>query len=361
MKKTTDEKNVLRALFSEARIKIGERVMVAREADFKHRRGINKRALMQMKENFDKNVIGLQIDFDYSHKEDPAKGQKAAGWIKSLEFGETEVGGVKYAALFAVPEWTPEASKAIEDREYQYVSPEIFWEWTHPESGEKFTNVLRSVAILNRPQLTGQPSIKLSEAEIPKKEEFKVDKLKEFAEKELGAKFTEKEVTEDMIVSAFSAKLAAHSELVAKKDADIKSLNDKYSALESTKSEAEKEMSKFKEELEQIKKDAYAEKVKSIVEEAKESKLSPAEADGWFKELADKDIDLAKKALKDMPDRISKSAKMTEKKVDAGTIEAEEKEIEAKMKEIATERGCKLSEVTFREAADRYYSERKVK
>ena len=362
MKKNFDDKNILRAVFSEERIVIGKPVMIARESDFKHRRGITKKDLTLMKENFDKKVVGLDIYFDYSHGEDTAKGDKAAGWIKSLEFGETETDGVKRAALFAVPEWTQTAAQEIADREYQYVSPEIFWEWTHPESGQKFNSVLRSVAILNRPQIPGQPSIKLSETEITeKKEDLTVKKLKEFAEKELGAKFGAEEVTEEQIVSAFSDKLKTAADDMAKKDDEIKKLNDKYSALEATKSADEKELVKFKEQVDRIEAERFAEKVDSLIEKAI-TKLPPAQAQGWFKELAKKDLALAEKTFAELPD-MTGAVNVGTKVIDAGKSDdadaQKDKEITKLREEMAKGRGVKFSEISYREAADEYFAQKK--
>src|SRR5437762_3006951 len=36
-------------------------------------------------ENINANVRGIDLDVDYDHKDDPAKGHKAAGWIKKGE------------------------------------------------------------------------------------------------------------------------------------------------------------------------------------------------------------------------------------------------------------------------------------
>ena len=344
--------------FAEHNLKTGQPVMIAREASFVHRRGITRKDLELIKANFDEKVTDLDVGFDYIHNEN----DKAAGWIKSIDFGEVEVDGKKVSALFAVPEWTPTAAKAIDDGEYKYTSPEIAWDFKHPETGKKYQSVLRSVAILNRPQIPGQPSIKLSETEITeKKEDLTVKKLKEFAEKELGAKFGAEEVTEEQIVSAFSDKLKTASDDMAKKDDEIKKLNDKYSALEATKSADEKEIVKFKEQVDRIEAERFAEKVDALVEKAI-TKLPPAQAEGWFKELAKKDLALAEKTFAELPD-MTGAVNVGTKVIDTGKSDdadaQNDKEITKLREEMAKGRGVKFSEISYREAADEYFAQKK--
>lgn len=336
--------------FSE--LKSGKPVLIAREATFIHRRGITKKDLQLIKDNFDNNVIGMQVDFDYDHKEDVSKGRKAAGWIKSIEFGEVEADGKKHAALFAIPEWTPEAQRSIKDGEYKYTSPELYWEWKHPESGKKYNSVLRSVAILNRPQIPGQPSILLSEAKITK-EVFKVEKIKKLLEKNHAAKFAE-EVTEDAIVEKFSEILQAKDEAVKAKEKEVEEAKVKFTELEKTKAEADAQIATFKEAAEKAAAEKYAADVVAIVEKAKE-KLPPAVAEGMFKALAEKDLDAATKHLDSITSKFGDVK--AEGLNDEGGVakEIDEATGVAKMREaIAKERGVKLSEIDVREAYQAY-------
>lgn len=360
----------IRYCFSEAVIEADKPVLIAREADFIHRRGITMNDLKFIKENFDNNVVGLEIDFDYVHKEDPNTGSKAAGWIKSLEFGEVEVDGKKVAALFAVPEWTPPARQAIADREYKYTSPEIFWEWTHPESGKKYSSVLRSVAILNRPQIPGQPSIKLSEAMAEKttKEDLSVKKLIKFLSDAFGAKFKAEEVGEDEIVSTLDAKFKADTESIKTRDSAFKELEVKFKALEATQSTDVKEVAKFKAEadiakskLKEFEDQKYADKVKALVENASKGpdfKMTPAEANGYFKEIAEKDIALAERMFAAMPARAVDKKPGPVNVIDASGSETDEKGISLMREQLAKERGIKFAEVPTRAAYDAYYAKK---
>jgi hypothetical protein len=362
-------------LFSEVRLKEGKPVMIAREANFIHRRGITMADLLLMKENFDNNVLGLDAYFDFNHDE-----TKPAGWIKSVELGETKVDGKTYAALFAVPEWNPDGQEALKGGKYKYVSPEIFWEWLHPETGKKYKSVLRSVAILNRPQIPGQPSIKFSEVlagadredvqneDDNTKEATMFKKLKEFAAKIFGAKFGAEDVTEEQIIAAFEEKFKKDADAAKltsdelKKTADeLADLKVKYTAIEGGseskfKEALEKIESKFNEKLEEMKKSSFAEKVTALVEKAKEEKLTPAEADGWFKELCQKDLALAEKTFASLPVKIRSTKPETE--VDVNASPDDMKGVSAMREEMAKTRGVKFSEVTYREAYDAFYDKK---
>jgi hypothetical protein len=362
-------------LFSDVSLKEGKPVMIAREANFIHRRGITMADLLLMKENFDSNVLGLDAYFDFNHDE-----TKPAGWIKSVELGETKVDGKTYAALFAIPEWNPDGQEALKGGKYKYVSPEIFWEWLHPETGKKYKSVLRSVAILNRPQIPGQPSIKFSEVPAGAdtedvqnendntKEETMLKKLKEFAAKILGAKFGAEDVTEEQIVAAFEEKAKKDAEVAklaadeAKKVADeLADLKVKYTAIEGGsegkfKEALEKIESKFNEKLEDMKKASFAEKVTALVEKAKMTKLTPAEADGWFKELCEKDLVIGEKTFASLPDKIKRTKPETE--IDVNATPDDTKGVSAMREEMAKTRGVRFSEVPYREAYDAFYDKK---
>lgn len=100
------------------------------------------------------NVRGVDPDIDYDHKMDPAKGRKAAGWVKAAE--------AKRNGLFLTVEWTLEAASAIRNKEYRYFSAEFADDWEDPQ-GNKHTDVLFGGAITNRPFLKNLLPINLSE------------------------------------------------------------------------------------------------------------------------------------------------------------------------------------------------------
>jgi hypothetical protein len=97
---------------------------------------------------------GIDLDIDYDHKQDPAKGDKAAGWIKDAE--------VRTDGLYLNVNWTPSAAQALKDGEYRYFSPEFDDEWTDPQ-GLKHTDILFGGALTNRPFLKDLMPVNLSE------------------------------------------------------------------------------------------------------------------------------------------------------------------------------------------------------
>lgn len=147
-----------------AEIKDTKRIFVAREAPLKHRRGITRQDILDIKKNFEDQAIGRDVDIDYEHK-NGSRGGQAAGWLKSLEMVE-ENGKL---TLYGVPEYTPDAEKATSEKVYKYTSPEIHFGWQHPENGKKYSAVLKSLALLNNPQLIGQPAVQAMYSEIYKK------------------------------------------------------------------------------------------------------------------------------------------------------------------------------------------------
>jgi phage I-like protein len=103
--------------------------------------------------NFNDKVRGQDLDIDYDHK---ATTQKAAGWVRQVEDRGLE-------GLWYFVEWTAEAKKALQDREYRYFSPEFADEWKQPSSGQKFKDVLFGGGLTNRPFIKDILPINLSD------------------------------------------------------------------------------------------------------------------------------------------------------------------------------------------------------
>lgn len=99
-------------------------------------------------------VRGIEPDVDYDHKQDTAKGSKAAGWVKDAE--------VRTDGLYLNVNWTDEATRALKAQEYRYFSPEFDDEWTDAQ-GVKHTDVLFGGALTNRPFLKDLMPVNLSE------------------------------------------------------------------------------------------------------------------------------------------------------------------------------------------------------
>lgn len=145
--------------------------------------------LQRFADSVNNNVRGIDPDIDYDHKQDPAKGSKAAGWIKSARV----VGGV----LQGLVQFTAPALKAIKNKEYRYFSPEFADLWEN-SSGQKFKDVLMGGGLTNRPFLKNLAPINLSELTFtdgaPTTKEDEVDP-KQLREKlGLSAETTEEQV-----------------------------------------------------------------------------------------------------------------------------------------------------------------------
>jgi hypothetical protein len=89
-------------------------------------------------------VRGITPALDFDHREDRAKGGKAAGWITAAE--------VRADGLWIAVEWTEEARAEVRAGAWRYLSPE-FGAWTDPRSGIRHRDVLLGAALTNRPFL----------------------------------------------------------------------------------------------------------------------------------------------------------------------------------------------------------------
>ena len=65
--------------------------------------------------------------------------------------------------LFATPEWTDYGLSLLRDDRFKYFSPTFREEWTHPQTGVKYSNVLTGAALTVDPFCLGMKEYKLSE------------------------------------------------------------------------------------------------------------------------------------------------------------------------------------------------------
>lgn len=141
--------------------------------------------------NFKNNVRDQELDIDYDHK---AVTQKAAGWVKDVEDRGLE-------GLWYLVEWTAEAKRALQEKEYRYFSPEFADEWVHPKSGQKFKDVLFGGALTNRPFLKDILPINLSDfghINIPMGDSNMNELLMKLADL-LGIELSDKDSDEDNV------------------------------------------------------------------------------------------------------------------------------------------------------------------
>ncbi len=148
--------------------KVPAEVQVLRVGKFKHPVygdfEITAQVLAEMKSNFDNNVRGIDLAFDYYHASD----EDASGWVKDLQLRE---GGQE---LWAMVDWTPKAQQKLADRELRYFSPDFAFQWQDPETGANFQNVLFGGGLTNRPFVKEMQAIVANEpgGSLDKKKEI---------------------------------------------------------------------------------------------------------------------------------------------------------------------------------------------
>jgi hypothetical protein len=109
----------------------------------------------QYVKNFKDNVRGTDLPTGYDHGEDKSKGNKASGWIQDME--------ARPNGLFFKVKFTPDAVQELKNGEWRYFSSEVFDEWTHPHTGEKFQYVVTGGTLTNKPWVKGMLPINFSE------------------------------------------------------------------------------------------------------------------------------------------------------------------------------------------------------
>jgi len=138
---------------------VPNRVQVLRVGNFKHpsygKFSITPVVLAEMKKNFDDKVRGIDTAFDYFHNSD----KEASAWVDSLELSEDG------NELWATVTWTPTAQKKLAERELRYFSPDFAFQWSDPESGKKFSNVLFGGGLTNRPFVKEMQAIVAAETD----------------------------------------------------------------------------------------------------------------------------------------------------------------------------------------------------
>lgn len=101
---------------------------------------------------------------DYDHGVENATGNpdtaKASGWVKAIKL-EASAGG---EVLVAYLEPTAKALGLVEAKEYKYSSPSIHFNWPNPDTGKGQGPTLLSIALTNRPFITGMPAIEVTPA-----------------------------------------------------------------------------------------------------------------------------------------------------------------------------------------------------
>lgn len=123
---------------------------------------MDEKTATQMKENFDNGVRGQDVPLDYSHGEDVAKGNRAAGWVHAMEV-RTAQDATGEDGLWWDVQLTKTALGEVRDGEWRYFSPEYARKWQDPVSRNEYNNVVIAGALTNTPFLKGIMPLNLQE------------------------------------------------------------------------------------------------------------------------------------------------------------------------------------------------------
>lgn len=264
-----------------------KRVQLLRTGTFKHPAApngaftITPETLLKMKANFDANARRLdkgEIPLDYGHDD----GGKAAGWIQRVELEDEN------KSLWVDINYTPEAEKAVIEREWRFISADIDFDYEDNESGMKLGPVLLGAGLVNRPHIKSMKAVFNEPAYNG--EENNIEKQK----KPKGFSMTPEEMMKkigelEANISALKAQIASMTG--AKADAD-KQLGDMKKAEECLKEqlkEATSQVAKLSEEKNTVSKEA------KFAEFLSAGKVIPAQKEAFMK----MELSLAETLFKD--------------------------------------------------------------
>lgn len=134
--------------------------------------------LDEMIQNFKNNVRGQEIAVDFAHRQDPTKGEQAAGWYRDFAIRPSSA-DPSIPALYAQVEFTDDARKEGKEGKWRYFSLE--WDDNYEDNdGNKFKNVVIGGGLTNRPIAKNTLPINFSEnmwddLTDEQKEEFKAE------------------------------------------------------------------------------------------------------------------------------------------------------------------------------------------
>lgn len=154
-------------LFTEINAEAPERVQLMRTIKAEHgvygSISLNEKNLKKFKENFDKKTRRVEIAVDYAHMAH----LEAAGWIREVELANDG------KELWITVDWTDEAKKKIQDKQYRYLSADFSMKHIDEETGDVVGEILYGAGLTNRPFIRGMnpilselDNIELSEEQI---------------------------------------------------------------------------------------------------------------------------------------------------------------------------------------------------
>ncbi len=238
----TAEPQLLRLAEFRGEIKFAEgvkevsEVQIMREGLFLHPyygpMRITQQVLSEFVANFKANVRRQDLPIDYFHESD----REAAGWFLDVYLS----GDGK--ELWGKAKWTPRAQQMLADGELKYFSADFYFEWTDPETGVAYKNVLNGGGLVNRPFIKDmKPVVELSEGN----EQMKTVEQLQGEIKTLGEQIVAKDAAL-ADASKLSEQVKTLGETVKAKDAEILELKGK-AAVAAKKAEDDAKVAKFDE------------------------------------------------------------------------------------------------------------------
>lgn len=149
--------------------------------------------LKTMVTNFKDKVRGIDLSIDYQHNNEDVAG----AWIKDLKVKDNN-------SLWAEVDWTPRGKKAIEDKEFRYISPEFSQNYKSNEDDKSFGPTLLGAGLTNRPFLKGMDPI----VELAENKENEMDPKEIEAMKAKIAQLEQEKKDADQKASSFELKLS---------------------------------------------------------------------------------------------------------------------------------------------------------
>ena len=190
---------------------------------------ITEEILQSFADNFNNDVVGVEIMIDCDHDQ-----AEAAGWIKSVFLSldkQTLLGEVR---------WTPKGAQKLNDRIFRYFSPEFTLNYVHPHTGVAHGPTLLGGGLVNRPFLKMDSIVSFK---ITNKNS-EVIKMETISLKDHDAKVSTL-TTEiaDFKLNAEKVKnvITGQKADIESKDGEIKTLSDKVAELEKKEKDAKLE------------------------------------------------------------------------------------------------------------------------
>ncbi len=108
----------------------------------------SKGQMVQLVDNFNKNVRGARIPVNYAHPLARGSSDAAAGWVTGLDLVEEKDNFKIYATI----NWNENGKKDVMGKKYLYTSVGVYLNYISPTDGKtEYGNVLYEVSLTNSP------------------------------------------------------------------------------------------------------------------------------------------------------------------------------------------------------------------